>query len=141
MRDHLFDNLSDIDVRRNKRQHYQRMDDSSSDSDSNNNSSIMNIGPRNQQDDHSNIGGVTRAPQKVEDSGSLMFWFKRSDFYVTGMDFVLSRNATMCLLTGLPFYIAEVCNFKSDDPEKTPYQVALAPAVLFISSFLFSLLL
>jgi Na+/melibiose symporter-like transporter len=28
--------------------------------------------------------------------GTLGFWFKRSDFYITGMNFVFSRIALMC---------------------------------------------
>ena len=33
---------------------------------------------------------------RQRDSSELLFWFTRSDFYVTGLDFVFSRIALMC---------------------------------------------
>jgi len=47
-------------------------------------SSIMQVNPTVRS---------THAPGP--DRGSLKFWFKRSDFYVTGLDFVCSRVAIM----------------------------------------------
>jgi hypothetical protein len=71
--------------------------------------------------------------------GSLGFWFRRSDFYVTGMNFVFSRIALMCQLTAVPFYLYEVCGVEHVEGS-TPYQVAIAPAISFIASFLYSLI-
>jgi hypothetical protein len=39
--------------------------------------------------------GKTKNATFVQDRNSLGFWFKRSDFYVTGLNFVCSRIAIM----------------------------------------------
>jgi hypothetical protein len=78
---------------------------------------------------------------KPVDSGSVMFWFKRSDFYITGLNFVFSRIALMCQLTSIPFFLEEVCRITSENEDQTPYQVALAPATSFLASFLYSLII
>lgn len=46
-----------------------------------------------------------------------MFWFRRSDFYVTGMDFVFARIAIVSQSTCLAFYLLEVCGFKAKDKD------------------------
>ena len=74
-----------------------------------------------------------------------MFWFKRSDFYVTGMDFVCSRIAIMTQQVTVAFYIEIVCLYRTRDTdndgngEGTPWQIGVAQAVSFIASFIFSM--
>ena len=83
----------------------------------------------------------TFLPAPLVDNTSVFFWFKRSDFYVTGLNFVLTRIAMICQGTALPFYLAEVMFLKTDDPNHTPYQMALAPAVTFTASLLWTILI
>jgi len=45
----------------------------------------------------------------TENRGSIKFWFSRSDFYVTGLDFVCSRIAIMTQSVAIAFYLQEVC--------------------------------
>lgn len=70
--------------------------------------------------------------------GSLAFWFRRSDFYITGLNYVCARVALTCQLTTIPYYITMVCGVKEIE-DSTPYQVAIAPACSFIASFLYSI--
>lgn len=89
----------------------------------------------------------TFAAAQTENRGSLAFWFKRSDFYVTGLDFVCSRVAIMTQQVAIAFYIQEVCYYKAPDVDHdgdgdgTPYQIAVATAVSFIASFVYSILI
>lgn len=87
----------------------------------------------------------TQAAAHTEARGSLAFWFKRSDFYVTGLDFVCSRIAIMTQSVAIAFYLQEVCHYKAPDLDHdgdgdgTPYQIAVATAVSFIASFVYSI--
>ena len=96
---------------------------------------------QNNDNNSVSMAGMTKTfmPAKQVDTGSVMFWFSRTDFYITGMNFVFSRIALMCQLTSIPFYLEEVVHVVSENPDQTPYQVALAPAMSFVASFLFSL--
>lgn len=47
--------------------------------------------------------------------GTLGFWFRRSDFYVTGLDFVCSRISIMTQSVTIAFYIEIVCLYKARD--------------------------
>lgn len=76
---------------------------------------------------------------KKPDNTGVMFWFKRSDFYVTGMDFVFSRIALMCQTTAITFYLKLVCGYVAESETQTPWQLAFGPAVSFLSSLVFSL--
>jgi hypothetical protein len=54
-----------------------------------NDSSIMHVGKTDTQ-----TVGPTIMPEKPEDASTgILFWFQRSDFYVTGLDFVFARIA------------------------------------------------
>jgi len=53
--------------------------------------------------------------------GTLMFWFKRSDFYVTGLDFVFSRIAMMSQATALPFFLDKACGYEIGEGKEMPY--------------------
>ena len=87
----------------------------------------------------------TQAANHTENKGSLAFWFKRSDFYVTGMDFVCSRIAVMTQSVTIAFYIQEVCYYQPPDlngdgeGDGTPWQIGVAQGVSFIASFFFSI--
>ena len=83
----------------------------------------------------------TFLPAKPVDKSSVFFWFKRSDFYVVGMDFVFSRIALICQSTAIAFYLQLVCGYSSGEGQDTPYQMALAPAIAFLSSLLYSVLI
>lgn len=100
------DALSEINIRKRFQRQNNRVIESSEDSLSND-SSIMNIQPN---DDYSYLGKTFQVAKPV-DKTSLGFWFKRSDFYVTGMDFVFSRIALMCQSTAITFYLQLVCGF------------------------------
>jgi hypothetical protein len=102
-----------------------------------NNSSILLI--KNQDElSMADLGKTCQA--NIVNKDSLSFWFKRSDFYVTGLNFVLSRIALMCQLTTIPFYLVACCGVIEVEGT-TPYQVAVAPAISFISSFIYSLVI
>lgn len=81
----------------------------------------------------------TMAVAKQSEKGNVFFWFKRSDFYVTGMDFVFSRIALMSQSTAITFYLKLVCGYKGATEEDTPWQLAFAPAVSFLASLVWSL--
>lgn len=87
----------------------------------------------------------TQAAAQTENRGSIAFWFMRSDFYVTGLDFVCSRIAIMTQSVAIAFYLQEVCHYKAPDLDHdgdgdgTPYQIAVATAVSFIASFVYSM--
>jgi hypothetical protein len=66
-------------------------------------------------------------------------WFARSDFYVAGMDFVFSRIALMSQTTAITFYLKLVCGYRGESDTDTPWQLAFAPAVSFMSSLAWSL--
>ena len=76
---------------------------------------------------HEEAAEKTRAAAHTENRGSLAFWFKRSDFYVTGLDFVCSRIAIMTQSVAIAFYLQEVCRYKAPDVDHdgdadgTPY--------------------
>lgn len=57
----------------------------------------------------------TQAAAHTENKGGLSFWFKRSDFYVTGLDFVCSRIAIMTQSVTIAFYVEIVCLYKAKD--------------------------
>jgi len=63
----------------------------------------------------------TNVSVRPNNKGTLMFWFKRSDFYVTGMDFVFSRIALMTQATALPFYLDKVCGYEIGEGREMPY--------------------
>ena len=88
----------------------------------------------------------TMKPEVEENAATgVMFWFKRSDFYVTGLDFVFARIAIVSQSNCIAFYLLEVCNFKADDndgdgdPDGSSYHVALAAGCSFLGSLLYSL--
>lgn len=121
-----------------------RYQDPDSDEFSQNNSSILqindNVRRARRRDEVSALGfDKTHKTANEEQKGSLSFWFKRSDFYVTGLNFCLSRIALMCQLTTIPFFLTIVCGI-DDRPGFTPYQVAVAPASSFVASFAYSIL-
>ena len=74
----------------------------------------------------------------VSEVKSSFFWFKRSDFYVCCIAFMLSRVQIILQGLILPYYLQKVCLFKSETKDGTPYQLAVSPAVTFIGSMLFS---
>jgi hypothetical protein len=80
-----------------------------------------------------------RPTQADKNTTGVLFWFKRSDFYVTGMDFVFSRVALMSQTTAITFYLQLVCGYVPKTPTETPWQLAFAPAISFLASLLFSL--
>jgi len=47
----------------------------------------------------------------------------------------------MAVYTGIPFYIKMVCGFHPVSNDDTPYQNAVAPAMSFLGSLIFSLAL
>ena len=79
-------------------------------------------------------------PTRDDRNTSVMFWFKRSEFYVAGMDFVFSRIALMCQTTAITFYLKLVCGYVPKTSTETPWQLAFAPAISFLASLVFSLL-
>jgi len=44
----------------------------------------------------------------------------------------------MCQTTGITFYLSLVCGYTPTKDEDTPYQMALAPAISFSASLVFS---
>jgi MFS family permease len=81
----------------------------------------------------------TNMSNQSKKRSQLFFWFSRSDFYVTGLDFVFSRIALISQSTALPYFLEEVCNIKDDPMGGKNVQLALAPAASFIGSFIFSI--
>ena len=73
-------------------------DDSSNNSsiDFRNNSSIMRINENKDEVVSALNFNKTHVTINEPTKGTLGFWFKRSDFYITGMNFVFSRIALMC---------------------------------------------
>ena len=105
----------------------------------------MNILP-NDDDKSGLFFDKTCKPVAPDDRSSLMFWFKRSDFYIVGLDFVFCRIALICQSTAITFYLVEVCGYVSSDVGEegesegnTPYQMALAPAISFAASLIWSI--
>ena len=39
------------------------------------------------------------------------FWFTRSDFYVTGLNYVFARVSFMCIAVSIPFYLDKTCGY------------------------------
>jgi hypothetical protein len=83
----------------------------------------------------------TYMTNKTKGRGGILFWFKRSDFYVTGLDFVFSRIALISQSTALPYFLETVCGIKDDPDGGKNVQLALAPAAGFIGSFVYSLMI
>lgn len=105
-----------------------------------NDSSIMNVTSA------MHTVGPTMKPEQPDNAATgVMFWFRRSDFYVTGMDFVFARIAIVSQSNCIAFYLLEVCNFKAPDnnndgePDGSSYHVALAAGCSFLGSLLYSL--
>ena len=79
------------------------------------------------------------------DRSSLSFWFGRSEFYVTGINFVCSRVAIMSQLTVIAYYIEQVCKYEAPDRngdnegDGTPYWLAVAQGLTFLASFVYSI--
>lgn len=87
-------------------------------------------------DDKSSIMNISQAKSMMRPTakasapakeGGVLFWFKRSDFYVTGLDFVFARIAIVSQSNCIPFYLLEVCGFEGKDldgdhkADTTPY--------------------
>ena len=80
---------------------------------------------------------LPNASAKAVNKG-IKFWFTRSDFYVTGLNYVFARIGYMCIAVSIPFYLDEVCGYEKNGDD-TPYQFALAPGFSFGGSLLYSL--
>lgn len=105
-----------IPTQRYQRQNVQKVEEQSSNSFSNN-SSIMNILP-NDDDKSGLFFDKTCKPVAPDDRSSLWFWFKRSDFYIVGLDFVFCRIALICQSTAITFYLVEVCGYVSTEEKE-----------------------
>lgn len=57
------------------------------------------------------------------------------------MDFVFSRVALMSQSTAITFYLQLVCDYKGATEDDTPWQIAVAPAVSFLASLVWSILI
>ena len=108
----VYDALSDINVRERgySRQNAIKNAKQSDEDSFSNASSLFNI---------ANNEELVKTYKTVAqtDKTSVFFWLKRSDFYVTGFDFVLSQVAIVTQQTAMPFYLQKVCGFVTDDPD------------------------
>ena len=63
-----------------------------------------------------------------------MDWFKMPKFYLFGVCYMCVRMYTNLFGTILPFYLTDVLNMTSEDPDEISYNIALVPMLAYAAS-------